>query len=275
MTESDEPDDRFGRAMRAIVDTPAGSLLVAGISRAHQRWPEAQLVQRSVESTGSALAEDGAFVRARLRFGSRLLVDSRDEDGKRLLFDGELDTTATHLMERIAWPGWTFFDVGAQTGYFALLARHLGGRQSRVHAFETDGIHGDHIADACSHSGDTEGILIVSARCGARKGVQASVRGPEVIVTIDEHCDTHGVGPDVLRIRADGGQFAALEGARRQLRQKRIKYLICPSGWRDDSVEIERFLMGYGYLPAQVDPTGELVALDGDPAATLCYRPAD
>ncbi len=269
---SSEP--RFDRALRAIVDTPARSLLVSGLSRAHQRWPEADLLNRSVESTSDALAEDGAFVTARLKFGPRVLVDSREPDGQQLVFSGELDTPVTRLLERIAFAGWTFIDLGSCTGYFALLARHLGGAGSTVHAFEPDAIHGDHIAEATTRAGDPQGVLVVHARCGARKETQYGIRGAEMVITVDDHCDTHRIAPTAVRIPADGHQLAVLEGARRQLRNQRFSYLLVPNGWRDDSVEVERFLAGYGYLAQQVSTDGELVALDGDPSATLCYRPA-
>lgn len=269
-----EPKDRFDRAMRALVDTPAGSLWVAGLSRAHQRWPDADLVNRSVAATGSALADEGTFVDARLRFGARLLVDSRDEDGQKLLFDGTLDAAATSLIESIGRPGWTFLDAGARTGYFSLLARHLGGADATVRAFETDPISAEHITDACARSGDPEGILVVRGRCGARKGVQTGVHGQEMVITIDDHCSTYDLAPDVLRVQADGFQMQALEGARQQLRRQSFSHVILPSGWRDDRAGIERFLLGYGYTAAQVAPDGELVDLDGDPSATLCYRPA-
>lgn len=263
----------FDRAVRAIVDTPARSLLVSGLSRAHQRWPDADLLNRSVERAGGALAEDGAFVTARLKFGPRLLVDSRENDAQQLLFDGELDAPVTRLLEKVAVSGWTFLDIGSCTGYFALLARHLGGADSVVHAFEPDAIHGDHISESIGRAGDAAGVLVVPARLGARKETQYGIRGAEMILTVDSHCEEHGIAPDVMRVPADGDQLAVLEGARRQLRGQALSHILIPNGWRDDSAAIERFLLGYGYVARQVGPEGELIALDGNPSATLCYRP--
>lgn len=257
-----DADGRLDRAVRALVDTPAGSLLVAGVSRARQRWPEAELLRRAGESATDAIAQEGGFVSARLRFGPHLLVDARDEESRRLITEGELEPATTRLLERIATPGWTFFDIGAQHGYFSVLARHLGGPDSVVCAFEADPNLASHLAQNATTADDPRGILVVAARCGARRETRYGIHGPELVSTIDDHCDTHGLAPDVVRLRADGTQLEVLEGMRRQLRRGTTGHVICSAGWRDDASAIERFLLGYDYVLSEA---GELTE-------SLCFE---
>jgi hypothetical protein len=274
MSPPDDSPDRFDRALRAFAGTSARSLLVAGVSRANQHWPETPLVQRFVDGTGDALAEDGAFVTATLKFGPRVLVEASDDDARQLLFEGELDPPTTRFLTEISWAGWTFLDFGARTGYFSLLARHLGGRTSTVHAFESDAIFGDHIRAATAGVNDHEGIVVLPSRGGARSEMAYGIRGPEVVVSVDHHCSTYDIEPDVIRLRGDGLQIEILEGMQQQLRGRGIRYLIRHSSWRDDAAEIDRFLAGYGYEPHQIDVDGALTAPDGDPSATFCYVPS-
>jgi len=51
---------------------------------------------------------------------------------------GEWEPTETHWFSRLLRPGDTFVDVGANVGYFSLVASRLVGREGRVIAFEPD-----------------------------------------------------------------------------------------------------------------------------------------
>ncbi|HWF37652.1 MAG TPA: FkbM family methyltransferase [Candidatus Acidoferrales bacterium] len=68
-----------------------------------------------------------------------MYVDTRDTYiTPRLLLSGEWEPAETQLILRLVRPGMTFVDVGANFGYFTLLAAAGVGEEGRVYAFEPD-----------------------------------------------------------------------------------------------------------------------------------------
>jgi FkbM family methyltransferase len=68
-----------------------------------------------------------------------MYVDTRDIFlATRLLLSGEWEPGETQLMLRLVRPGMTFVDVGANFGYFTLLAAAGVGETGRVYAFEPE-----------------------------------------------------------------------------------------------------------------------------------------
>jgi FkbM family methyltransferase len=71
------------------------------------------------------------------RWGAKMVVDTRDNLlAPWLLLDGLWESHATGWMQRVLKPGDTFVDVGANVGYFTLLAASLVGDTGRVAAVE-------------------------------------------------------------------------------------------------------------------------------------------
>ncbi len=68
-----------------------------------------------------------------------MYVDTRDTYiTPRLLLSGEWEPAETQLILRLARPGMTFVDVGANFGYFTVLAAAGVGEEGRVYAFEPE-----------------------------------------------------------------------------------------------------------------------------------------
>ncbi|WP_432092307.1 FkbM family methyltransferase [Streptomyces sp. bgisy100] len=72
----------------------------------------------------------------RARFGSRFAVDTQDLIQRYLYLFGVWEPHMTHWLRRRLRPGDTFVDVGANIGYFSVLASHLVGSTGRVVAVE-------------------------------------------------------------------------------------------------------------------------------------------
>jgi FkbM family methyltransferase len=70
--------------------------------------------------------------------GYRFEYDPRDEILRELCFTGRYAAPETALLRALLAPGMTFVDVGANIGYFSLLAAHLVGKTGRVCALEPD-----------------------------------------------------------------------------------------------------------------------------------------
>lgn len=72
----------------------------------------------------------------RTLFGHRLSCDIRDFIQRRIYFFGVYEPNLTQLMINMLQPGDTFVDVGANVGYFSLLASALVGNSGRGIAIE-------------------------------------------------------------------------------------------------------------------------------------------
>ncbi len=73
----------------------------------------------------------------RLFNGRRLYVDSRDiNHGQELMITGRWERANTALLQAVLKPGMTMVDVGANFGYFSMLAGPLIGATGRLHCFE-------------------------------------------------------------------------------------------------------------------------------------------
>ena len=70
------------------------------------------------------------------RFGARMRVDSRDAIGRYIAYFGVWEPHLTALIEQTLEPGDVFVDVGANVGYFSLLASTLVGDAGAVVAIE-------------------------------------------------------------------------------------------------------------------------------------------
>lgn len=68
--------------------------------------------------------------------GYRFVCDLRDAICREACFTGRYEPQETQIASRVVQPGMTVVDVGANWGYFTLLAAHLTGRSGRVVALE-------------------------------------------------------------------------------------------------------------------------------------------
>ncbi len=69
-------------------------------------------------------------------FGLRMEVIPRDAVGKSVYLYGEFEVRETHFVRTTLQPGQVFVDVGANAGYYTLLASRLVGNTGLVVAFE-------------------------------------------------------------------------------------------------------------------------------------------
>ena len=70
--------------------------------------------------------------------GAAHVCDLRDVIAREVFFTGRYGPQETALLNALLRPGATFVDVGANWGYFTLLAAHLVGSRGRVIAMEPD-----------------------------------------------------------------------------------------------------------------------------------------
>jgi FkbM family methyltransferase len=156
---------------------------------------------------------------------------------------GNLESAVQEAMVRHLARGAVFYDIGANLGFFSLLAAHLSGlREGRVVAFEAAPDN----AEAIRVNAELNGVPNVQVRCVA---VSASSGHAELQVVDDqswsklaeygEHpftvevievetvaiddlvCGGELPPPDVVKIDVEGAEIAVLEGMRETIKRHR------------------------------------------------------
>lgn len=156
------------------------------------RWVRACVAANRVvlrhwpESAGRALAwrilhrlssRHGVELEARTVWGGRFRCDVRDFVPSRLVYTGVWEPGLTRLVEETLRPGDIFVDVGANIGYFTLLASRLVGPQGRVVAVEASPTIADRLERHVVLNGATN---VRVARCAItdREGPVTIFLGP-------------------------------------------------------------------------------------------------
>ena len=175
-------------------------------------------------------------VRARLRSGRRMYVDLRSGIGRGIFVTGEFDPVVFDPIRAALRPGGTFLDVGANVGFYSMLALDVVGPTGAVHAFEIDPrplrclrktIDRERIANLTLHAvavGRTNGTArLVRRQDSGHTGLAGEGSGtPVSVVTLDSWWRSSAIqSVQAIKIDIEGGEPAAIEGARELLRATR------------------------------------------------------
>lgn len=177
----------------------------------------------------------------------------------RLLMQGEWEPEETALLQRLVKPGQVFVDVGANIGYYALLAATAGA--ARVYAFEaqrssfellgknviinwmTNIIHCEHLA-VFSHGAELTFFMRKNYPGNSGIGETADEqlekwfdRSEQVkvrAVSLDQYFADKPGKIDVLKVDVEGAEPAVFEGASRLLQQNPKMQVLCE--WSPDQM---------------------------------------
>lgn len=159
--------------------------------------------------------------------------------GKNMFLYGIWEIVGTRLLELVLRPGMRFVDVGANVGYYSLLAAHLVGPAGVVDSFEPL----DAMRSMLEHGVRANGFNnvrihreAVTASSGSielypfsevNEGVSSTIAGPGVqadaivvpATTLDDVLLTENPMPraDVIKIDVEGAELHVFEGMRRLL----------------------------------------------------------
>jgi FkbM family methyltransferase len=193
------------------------------------------------------------------------------------ILNGTYEREQTALFEQMLDPGDTVLDVGANVGYYTLLASVLVGGGGRVHAFEPEprnagflrrhvqinGRGNVHVVQAAVS--DVAGTARFDFGSGTGTGRLAQSGALEVrTVRLDDYCAEHGLAPAAIKIDVEGAEMSVLQGARETLRRHLPVLFLSTHG-----AAVHRaclgFLRGAGYEPrpilgSDVESTTEILA---------------
>ena len=186
-------------------------------------------------------------VTARLFDGQQLRVVLPEIVAAELHRQGWIEPDVTSMLQRHLRPGMVFVDVGAQYGYFALLAQRLVHPGGTVVAFEP----GRHTLPLLrTNVAGADGVIVEARAVHERTGaleltdfgrrhsalntVLGDARVPSAdrerlqpstytvpTVSLDEYLGERGLVPDVVKLDAEGAELAIIRGMHETLRSAR------------------------------------------------------
>jgi len=167
-----------------------------------------------------------------------MYVDLRSAIGRGLFIQKEFDPGFFRPIEKALGPGRTYLDLGANVGFYALLARDIVGETGRVYAFEVDeralrclsktvrsrGITNLHVNKAAVGRRNGKAYVVKQRDSGHTYVSDRMIRGAtEISVTTLDNWFERENRPqiDVVKIDLEGAELDALQGAQRMLSERR------------------------------------------------------
>jgi FkbM family methyltransferase len=191
-----------------------------------------QVVDRGKSAVGRRLRPHLGRIRCRTSWGMWFDADPVDLIQYSVLTTGEWEPEETAALRRLLRPGDVVYDVGANVGYFTLLAAHLVGASGHVYAFEPNEQvlprlrH--HLAINDLHNvtvvpvalADRDGHASFHAVGGANSGMsslRADVSGDHTttveLARLDSVVSARRLRPpDVVKMDIEGAEYRALAG---------------------------------------------------------------
>lgn len=157
-------------------------------------------------------------------------------------------------------PDMTFFDLGANAGFYTLAAARLVGKNGRVFAFEP---LAENVANLRRHVqlNQFHNVAVVQSAVAEKFGIASFQIGPHnamgslsekdsgylvPTVTLDAIIAAGLPVPDVVKMDIEGAGSAALHGAHTLLIKRKTVWLIALHG-SDQAKRCQEILVSYGY----------------------------
>lgn len=192
-----------------------------------------------MERCGPSLAEPHRL-RRRLPDGSSVDCDLRDHVQRHIYFLGAYEPIEAYLFWRLARPGMTVVDAGANVGQYTLLAARRVGPGGRVHSFEpvpgTFARLEDHLRDNRLDNVHANRSALWHEAAELRLGLDVGSEGnagaysvgaaaADVVapaVAFDLYAEQRAIDRvDLVKMDIEGAEWHALQGMRETLRRDR------------------------------------------------------
>lgn len=215
--------------------------------------------------------------------GTRMLVDLSDHVQRIIYFLGCYEAGVTHLITRTLRPGDTFIDIGANVGYYTVIAGALVGPTGTVHSFEPiqeifaalqanvalNSLH--NVQTNRTAVSDKEGDLELYRAAAGNNGTGSIIQrpaspGPLIrcpAVTLDAYMRREGDQPiRLVKMDIEGAEIFALRGMAGLLASPHGPDLICEvvphliQATGHTPEELSRFVESFGYRTRQITDHG-------------------
>jgi len=190
----------------------------------------------------------------------------------RAYFEGRGEPEVQTALEQCLRPGMIFYDIGANIGFFSLLAARIVGEDGRVIAFEPDPEIAARLREHVTRNGFraisveekavwSESSMVFFARTDPRTSpdrglghIVANCTSDTIqvsAVTMDEYVETVPA-PDFVKCDVEGAEVEVFRGAQRLLTEKRPGVLCEMHGDGDQRQLLEMFAR-FGYTCKSLD----------------------
>jgi len=233
-------------------------------------------------------------------WGLDVIADPTKTIGRCICTTGIYDLAVSEAIARLARPGETVIDAGANVGYMTLLARVVVGTQGRVIAFEPHPelyrVALDNVASSerrfaaapvemhnlalAERTGTAE--LAVPEEFDRNDGIARlywrnsgdSRAIPVGVATIDSIVGAEPV--DLLKLDVEGHELSVLQGARNALASRRIRHIVFENHEGHDSATVRHLAAsGYAIFALGWSLRGlKLAPIDGGALATRYEAPS-
>lgn len=242
---------RAGKSMTASViarSRPAEKAFVF-VARHTPRWRVSRALSAELRSRAATTSDSLRWMV--LPTGAHFLLDVADTYAD-LYFRGEYEPEVTSFFHQVIKPGAVVFDLGANGGYFTILAASLAGPSGQVHAFEPNPVLAPRIRESqvanpaiapifinqvavasktaqrvpfyVSAAPGNTGVSALSLHYGLREGNAFDVS----TITIDEYAQQHAIQRcTLMKIDIEGGEAEALRGMGGFLRTVSPQTIVC------------------------------------------------
>lgn len=175
--------------------------------------------------------------RVRTSLGFDMWVDPTSPSGRQIVRTGLHEKDTTRFLQKTLSPGQVVLDIGANAGYFTLLASSLVKDQGKVYAFEpmpynyqllvrnvTENGIGNVRCErmAVTNSVGRSPLFINPMHGGSHSLLLVLTARKHVVVdttTVDEYLAANNLTVDVIKMDIEGAELFALEGMKQTIRQ--------------------------------------------------------
>ena len=233
------------------------------------------------------LRESGSPFRRVMIGDVPLIVDVTEFTTSPLYFGNvPYEPKTTEYLRQHLRPGAVFADVGANHGYFTILAAALVGEGGHVFAFEPNPPVYDQLITHVRLNGferrvvplqqaladaTSERTRLFVSQFGGNSGLSSLTPAASTIAegglsperailvrteTFDRWLATSGVGRvDLVKIDTEGSEAQVVRGMSDALQARRVGAVVCETRWNS---EAHRLLCGHGFVPQSLETIGPL-----------------
>jgi len=178
-------------------------------------------------------------------FGYSIELDVADHI-QRNVFLGTYERHETALVRKYLKPGMTFVDIGANIGYYSLMAAAVAGPSGRVIAFEPNPVLSAQLKRTVDHNGirnitveqlalaekTGSSLLFVPKESGNNTATMIANDGGRPIevsvLTLDEYLGQHQISRvNFMKMDVEGFEPKIIQGALSSIRAKKIDAILC------------------------------------------------
>jgi FkbM family methyltransferase len=222
-----------------------------------------------LQLTSSAVVGKDSILWIQIEHGpaAGLWISLDPRTGKSVLL-GEGEPRVQQALAEYLRPGMVFYDLGANIGFFSLLASRLVGSEGHVFSFEPDPILFLHLRQNLEHNGFRQAVAeeravwnksaTLSFTCADTSESPDRALGhvsleeteeanaiPIACVSLDDYCTSHPA-PDVIRCDVQGAECEVFQGAANTLRQWH-PIVVCEMHKMENHFALTRYFLDFGY----------------------------